>query len=187
MPLKRRRLSSITSPKSSGLTPPEELLTRQAVKGLLDHLKLTAPAVVDEVIPQHIKPGELQKVLQNLLRERVPVRDLETILETLGDYASRTKDIDLLTEYVRVALGRTICKQHVDETDRLACLVLSDSLAELIAGHQEQTDRGTAHTMPPATGQRIAQEVAEMAFRHVGEAATAGDVASRRCAEQCES
>ncbi len=146
-----------------------ELLTRQAVKGLLDHLKQTAPAIVDEVIPQQIKPGELQKVLQSLLRERVPVRDLETILETLGDYASRTKDIDLLTDYVRVALGRTICKQHVDETDRLACLVLSDSLAELISGHQEQTDRGIAHTMPPVTGQRIAQEVAELAFRHIGE------------------
>jgi len=145
-----------------------ELLTRQAVKGLLDHLKQTSPAVVDEVIGHHVKPGDLQKVLQGLLRERVPVRDLETILETLGDYASRTKDIDLLTEYVRVALGRTICKQHVDETDRMACLVLSGSTEELITGHVEQTDHGLTSTMPPATGQRIAQEVAELAFGHVG-------------------
>ncbi len=146
-----------------------ELLTRQAIKTLLDHLRERAAAVVDEVIPQQIKPGELQKVLQNLLRERVPIRDLETILETLGDYAPRTKDIDLLTEYVRVALGRTICKQHVDERDRLVCLVLSTPLEELVGGHVEQNERGTAHTMPPATGQRIAHEVAELAFRHSAE------------------
>ena len=73
------------------------------------------PALVEEVIPTQVKPGELQKVMQNLLRERVPVRDLETILETLGDYAARTKDLDVLTEYVRNALARTICKQYVDD------------------------------------------------------------------------
>ncbi len=146
-----------------------ELLTRQAIKMLLDHLREKSPAVVDEVMGEQIKPGELQKVLQNLLRERVPIRDLETILETLGDYAPRTKDTDLLTEYVRVALGRTICKQHVDDGDRLACLVLANSVEELVGGHVEQNERGTVHTMPPATGQRIAHEVAELAFQHVTE------------------
>jgi flagellar biosynthesis protein FlhA len=157
-----------------------ELLTRQAVKNLLDHLRAHAAAVVDEVIPQQIKPGELQKVLQNLLRERVPIRDLETILETLGDHAAHAKDIDLLTEYVRVALGRTICKQHVDDTDRLACLVLSSTIEQLVAGHLEQGERGTIHTMPPATSQRIAQEVADLAFRH----AAAGRLPVMLCAPQ---
>ena len=75
------------------------------------------PKLVEEVLggdaPQ-VKPGELQKVLQNLLRERVPVRDLETIVETLGDWAPRTKDLDVLTEYVRNGLRRTICKQYVE-------------------------------------------------------------------------
>ena len=146
-----------------------ELLTRQAVKSLLDHLRERAAAVVDEVIPAQIKPGELQKVLQNLLDERVPIRDLETILETLGDYAHRTKDVNLLTEYVRIALGRTICKQHVDDSDRMQCLVLSDSTLALVSGHVEQGKDGVLHTMPPGTGQKIANEVAELAFRHTHE------------------
>ena len=74
-----------------------ELLTRQEVKNLLENLKTRVPALIEEVIPTQVKPGELQKVMQNLLRERVPVRDLETILETLGDFSSRTKDLDVLT------------------------------------------------------------------------------------------
>ena len=70
------------------------------MKNLIDNLKARVPALIEEVIPTQVKPGELQKVMQNLLRERVPVRDLETIIETLGDYASRTKDLEVLTEYV---------------------------------------------------------------------------------------
>src|SRR5581483_189913 len=92
-----------------------ELLTRQEVKNLVDNIKTRVPALIEEVVPTLVKPGELQKVMQNLLRERVPVRDLETILETLGDFASRTKDLDILTEYVRNALSRSICKQYVDD------------------------------------------------------------------------
>jgi flagellar biosynthesis protein FlhA len=136
-----------------------ELLTRQDVKNLLDHLKQRVPALIEEVIPTQIKPGELQKVMQNLLRERVPVRDLETILETLGDYASRTKDLEILTEYVRHALARTICKQYVDEKDRLWCVTLDPALEELINGHLERSDRGTTNTMPPVTAQKVTQQI----------------------------
>jgi flagellar biosynthesis protein FlhA len=137
-----------------------ELLTRQEVKTLLDNLKARLPAVVEEVVPSQIKPGELQKVMQNLLRERVPVRDLETILETLGDYAARTKDLEILTEYVRHALARTICKQYVDEKDRLWCLTLDPTLEDLINGHIERSDRGIGNTMPPQTAQQIVQRIA---------------------------
>ncbi len=119
-------------------THAHELLTRQEVKNLLDNLKVRVPALIEEVIPTQVKPGELQKVMQNLLRERVPVRDLETIIETLGDYASRTKDLEVLTEYVRNALARTICKQYVDDRDRLWCLTLDPALEELINGHLER-------------------------------------------------
>jgi flagellar biosynthesis protein FlhA len=136
-----------------------ELLTRQDVKNLLDHLKHRVPALIEEVIPTQIKPGELQKVMQNLLRERVPVRDLETILETLGDYAARTKDLEILTEYVRHALARTICKQYVDEKDRLWCVTLDPALEELINGHLERSDRGTTNTMPPVTAQKVTQQI----------------------------
>src|SRR4029077_6893791 len=105
-----------------------ELLTRQEVKNLIDNLKQKAAALVEEVIPTQIKPGELQKVMQNLLRERVPVRDLETIVETLGDFSTRTKDLDVLTEDVRNALGRTICKQYVDDRDRIWVLTLDPAM-----------------------------------------------------------
>ncbi|HUO02908.1 MAG TPA: flagellar biosynthesis protein FlhA [Rhizomicrobium sp.] len=137
-----------------------ELLTRQEVKNLLDNLKTRLPAVVEEVIPTQIKPGELQKVMQSLLRERVPVRDLETILETLGDFASRTKDLDILAEYVRHALARTICKQYVDDKDRLWCVTLDPALEDLINGHIERSERGSTNTMPPQTAQQIVQNIA---------------------------
>jgi flagellar biosynthesis protein FlhA len=140
-----------------------ELLTRQQVKNLLDNLKARVPALVEEVIPTQIKPGELQRVCQNLLRERVPVRDLETIVETLGDFATRTKDLDVLTEYVRNAMARTICKQYVDDKDRLWCLTLDPALEDLINGHLERSERGITNTMPPATAQQIVQQISAKA------------------------
>jgi flagellar biosynthesis protein FlhA len=136
-----------------------ELLTRQETKHLIDNLKMRVPALVEEVIPTQIKPGELQRVCQNLLRERVPVRDLETILETLGDYAARTKDLEVLTEYVRNALARTICKQYIDDHDRMWCLTLDPTLEDMINGHLERSDRGITNTMPPATAQQIVQQI----------------------------
>src|SRR5687767_2576199 len=138
-----------------------ELLTRQEIKNLIDNLKARVPALVEEVIPTQIKPGELQKVMQNLLRERVPVRDLETIVETLGDFANRTKDLDVLTEYVRNALSRTICKQYVDEADKLWCVTLDPALEDFINGHIERSERGAMSTMPPQTQQQIVERVAE--------------------------
>jgi flagellar biosynthesis protein FlhA len=138
-----------------------ELLTRQEVKNLIDNLKQRLPALVEEVIPTQVKPGELQKVMQNLLRERVPVRDLETIVETLGDYSGRTKDLDVLTEYVRNSLSRTICKQYVDEHDHLWCLTLDPALEDLINGHIERNERGMTNTMPPRTAQQVVQRVLE--------------------------
>ncbi len=144
-----------------------ELLTRQAVRSLLDHLKSKAAAVVEEVVPKVVKPGDVQKVLQNLLRERVPVRDLETIMETLGDWGGRTNDTEILTEHVRVALARPICRQHVDADDRLPCLMLEAGLEELIAGHVERSENANSiNTMPPATAQRIGQEIAGEAVAH---------------------
>jgi flagellar biosynthesis protein FlhA len=137
-----------------------ELLTRQETKNLVENLKARVPALVEEVIPTQVKPGELQKVMQNLLRERVPVRDLETILETLGDYAARTRDLDVLTEYVRNGLARTICKQYVDDQDRIWCLTLDPALEDLINGHIERSERGMSNTMPPHTAQAIVQRIA---------------------------
>ncbi|MGA2497578.1 MAG: flagellar biosynthesis protein FlhA [Tepidisphaeraceae bacterium] len=144
-------------------THSHELLSRQELKNLLDNLKVRVPALVEEVVPSQVKPGELQRVCQNLLRERVPIRDLETILETLGDYSSRTKDLEVLTEYVRNALGRSICKQYVDDRDHLWCVTLDPALEDLVNGHIERSERGSTNTMPPRTAQQIVQQIAAKA------------------------
>ena len=136
-----------------------ELLTRQETKNLIENLKQKSPALVEEVIPTLIKPGELQRVMQNLLRERVPVRDLETIVETLGDWSPRTKDMEVLTEYCRNALARTICKQYVDERDKLWCVTLDPTLEDLITGHTDR-EKGT-NTMPPQTQQTVIKRIGE--------------------------
>jgi flagellar biosynthesis protein FlhA len=160
-----------------------ELLTRQAVKNLLDNLKNRVPALVEEVIPTQVKPGELQKVMQNLLRERVPVRDLETILETLSDYMGRTKDLEVLSEYVRHSLARTICKQYVDERDKLWCMTLDPAMEELINSHLERSDRGTTNTLPPQTAQQIVQHIVAKS----GELTQAGRSAVLLCGPQIRS
>ncbi|RLB06694.1 MAG: hypothetical protein DRG27_07110 [Deltaproteobacteria bacterium] len=92
-----------------------ELLDREEVQSLIDNIKSTHPRVVEELIPNLLTLGAVQKVLQNLLKEQVPIRDLVTILEALADYASVTKDPEILTEYVRERIGRHIVKQYVTD------------------------------------------------------------------------
>jgi len=137
----------------------DELLTRQEVNRLLDNLKQRSPKLVEELLPEVVKPGELQRVLQNLLRERVPIRDLETILETVGDWSTRTKDVELLTEYARNALARTICHQQRDERGKIVCVTLEPQLEETINAQLERTDRGTALAMPPQVQSRIVEAI----------------------------
>jgi flagellar biosynthesis protein FlhA len=160
-----------------------ELLTRQEVKNLLDNLKVRVPALIEEVVPTLVKPGEVQKVMQNLLRERVPVRDLETILETLGDFSTRTKDLDVLTEYTRNALSRTICKQYVDDRDRLWCLTLEPALEDMINGHLDRGDRGTTNTMSAQTTQQLVKQISNK----VGELTQTGRNAVLLCSPQIRS
>jgi flagellar biosynthesis protein FlhA len=157
-----------------------ELLTRQEVKNLIDNLKARVPALVEEIIPTQVKPGELQKVMQNLLRERVPVRDLETILETLGDWAGRTKDLDVLTEYVRNAMARAVCKQYVDDQDRLWVITLDPALEDFINGHIERGEHGTSNRIPPQAAQQIVQRIAARA----GELTQTGRSAVLLCSPQ---
>jgi flagellar biosynthesis protein FlhA len=144
----------------------DELLTRDACKRLIDELKTTSPAVVDELIPGQMKLGEVQQVLQMLLREQVPIRQLGTILETLGDYATRTKDTMWLAEYVRHRLARTISTRFRDATGRLHVVTLDPALEDRIAAGVEQTERGLFIRMsPPAietTCRLIGNEVAKL-------------------------
>ena len=120
-------------------------------------MKEKAPALVEEVIPTQIKPGELQKVLQNLLRERVPIRDLETVLEVLGEWAGKTKDLDVLTEAVRHGLARTICGQHRDEKNVIHCVTLDPALEDTINGYMERNDRGSFLTLPPQMARQVTE------------------------------
>jgi len=137
----------------------DELLSRHEVNRLIDTVRERSPKLIEELIPQIIKPGDVQKVLQHLLRERVPIRDLETILETLGDWAPRTKDADVLVEYVRAALARTLCGMYAAPDNRLACITLDPALEQRIAGGVEATDRGPVWSMSPTTQSRIIEGV----------------------------
>ena len=120
----------------------DEILSRDATKHLIDELKQTSPAVVDELIPGQLKLAEVQQILQMLLREQVPIRQLAPILETLGDYAGRTRDPVLLTEYVRHRLARTICSRYRDANNRLYVVTFDPALEDRIRAGFEHNDRG---------------------------------------------
>jgi flagellar biosynthesis protein FlhA len=139
-----------------------DLLNRERVSTLIDVVKETAPKVVSEVVPDLMKLGDVQRVLQNLLRENVNIRDMETILETLGDYGGRTKDPDILTEYVRHRLSRSICQQYRDAEGVLKVVTLDPSLEDMISAAIEHTDRVTVKLSAPVMegiGRAIAAEV----------------------------
>ncbi|WDC83961.1 flagellar biosynthesis protein FlhA [Caloramator sp. mosi_1] len=126
-----------------------ELLGRQEVKLLIDNIKENYPAVVEELIPNLISLGELQKVLQNLLREQVPIRDFVTILETLADNAVLTKDTELLTEYVRISLSRTICRNLVDEQGVIRVITLDPNLENFISENIHKSLQGSYPALEP--------------------------------------
>ncbi|MCB9851805.1 MAG: flagellar biosynthesis protein FlhA [Phycisphaerales bacterium] len=132
-----------------------ELLNREDVNKLVEHLKESSPKLVEEVIPDVMKMGELQSVLSLLLKERVPVRDLGTILETLGDWAPRTKDAEILAEYARNALARTICEQYMDAQSTIHAITLDPALEDAINSNVERTDRGAFMSLPPAMATKI--------------------------------
>jgi flagellar biosynthesis protein FlhA len=126
-----------------------ELLNRQQVQTLVDNLEKTQPALVEEVIPKMFTLGELQKVLANLLREDVPIRDMATILECLADYGNITKDTELLTEYVRQNLKRAISKRFIPD-DVAHVITLDPSLEQLIIENTRQSEHGSYLSLEPA-------------------------------------
>src|SRR5690606_1041838 len=119
----------------------DELLTRDATKHLIAQLKETSPAVVEELIPSHMKLAEVQQILQMLLREQVPIRQLSAILETLGDHCTRSKDPVLLTEFVRNRLARAICTRYRDKDNRLYVVSLDPALEDRIRAGIDHNDK----------------------------------------------
>lgn len=126
-----------------------ELLGRQETKLILDSVKEKYNTVVEELIPELMTIGEIQKVLQNLLREKVSIKDMVTILECLADNSRNTKDIEILTEYVRFSLGRNICNELVDENNAITVLTLSPDIENIIANNIQKSMQGSFPAINP--------------------------------------
>lgn len=136
-----------------------ELLGRQETKQLIDHLKEAYPTLVDDVTPNPLSIGEVQKVLANLLKEKVSIRNLPTIFETLADYGQMTKDTDLITEYVRQALSRQITKQYANTSEPLYVVTMSGSVEKIVADGVQQTEHGNFLALDPNNSQGIIDAV----------------------------
>lgn len=131
-----------------------EIIGRQEVQTLVDAVKQNNPAVVDELVPNLLSLGDIQKVLASLLRERISIRDMVTILETLADYAQLTKDTEILTEYVRHALARQISRQYATN-NTVTCLTVDPQLEDTINSAVQRTEHGSYVALDPHTMQAI--------------------------------
>jgi flagellar biosynthesis protein FlhA len=138
-----------------------ELLGRQDVQTLLDNIKNTYPAIVEELIPKQLSLGEVQKVLGNLLHEGISIRDMVTILETLADYAHATRDTDMLTEYVRQALGRAISRSFITP-DNSDVITLDPTLEQLIMDSIQKTEAGSYLTIEPSVSNKILKNLTSL-------------------------
>ena len=140
-----------------------ELLSRQDVQGLVDNIKESNPVLVDELVPKLLGLGEIQKVLQNLLKEGISIRDLQTVFETLADYAATTRDTDILTEYSRQALKRAISSRFFPANETTSVITLDPKIEQEIMGSVKQTEQGAYLTLDPErTRQIIASTETEM-------------------------
>ena len=137
----------------------DELLTRQDVQNLINNVKENNPNLVDELVPKLLGLGEIQKVLQNLLREGVSIRDLLTILETLADFAPTTRDTDILTEYVRQALKRAISARYFAPNDTNSVVTLDPKIEQEIMSGVKQTENGSFINIDPARTHEILESV----------------------------
>ena len=143
-----------------------ELLTRQDVQNLVNNLKETNPALVEELTPKLLGLGEIQKVLQNLLSEGVSIRDLLSIFEVLADHASTTRDTDVLTEYVRQGLKRAISSRYFEPNAQNTCITLDPKIEQEIMGSVKQTEQGAYLTLDPerinAIMESLNEQIAKM-------------------------
>lgn len=140
-----------------------EIISRQDIKHLLDTLKEEQPTLVEGVVPEILPLPTIHKILQTLLSERVPVRDLGTIMETVSDYASITKDAEVLSEYCRIALRRRISDILKDDEGKIHCFTLSPSIEQLLADSIQNTKQGIMIIMPPEVSERLINETVKQA------------------------
>lgn len=140
-----------------------ELLSRQEVASFVDSVKETNRALVDALEPAGITIGEVQKVLQHLLREKVPIRDLVTILETIADYAGRIKDMEQMGELVRASIARTITRQYLEDDKTLSCITLDSTLENLLMEGLQQTAGGVVLAIDPLVSKNLVEDT-QVAF-----------------------
>jgi flagellar biosynthesis protein FlhA len=138
-----------------------DLLSRQQTKELLDKVAQTSPRLVEDLVPKVLSTGDVQRVLRQLLRERVPVRDLTSILEAIADVAATSKDAEAMTEAVRTALGRAICRQYQNDKGELAVINVALSLEERLLSSVVRTDHGAVLALDPQQAQSIAARIAK--------------------------
>lgn len=131
-----------------------EILTRQDVKTMVENIKKSNPTMVEDLIPNIVSYGYLQKVLAMLLSEGIPIRDMETILEALGDHATAMKDIDIMVEYVRQALKRTVTRRFA-EANSLRVITIDPRIEDMIVSSVKKSDQGSYLSMDPDTIQKI--------------------------------
>jgi flagellar biosynthesis protein FlhA len=135
-----------------------ELLSRQDVNQLLNNLRKTNSSLVDEVIPSIVSYGNIQKILCNLLKEEIPIKDMETIVETISDYGSAVKDTEMLTEYIRQSLKRTITRKWSDG-GQIKVITLGTEVEKMIISSISKSERGSYMSMDPETMQKIVGEL----------------------------
>jgi flagellar biosynthesis protein FlhA len=136
-----------------------DMLTRQDVQNLVNNIKETNPSLVEELVPKLLGLGEIQKVLQNLLKEGISIRDLVTIFETLADHAASTRDTDILTEYVRQSLKRAISSKYFPLNETTSVVTLDPNLEQEIMGSVKQTEQGAYLTLDPEKTKTIMASV----------------------------
>ncbi len=146
-----------------------EIMSRQEVQALLDQVRLTHPAVVEEVTPQILSRSEIHQVLCNLLEEGVPIKDMVAILEALADAARVRKDIDYLTERVRRRLARLICQPYLTPDGALAAIVLDPEIEQRLSNSVQETDSGWMLVPDPSLWQRLMEQIAQAAERIAAE------------------
>jgi len=138
-----------------------ELLGRQEVKELLEVVKEKNPAVLEDLTPDVINLGDVQKVLQNLLREKVPVRDLASIMEAVADGVRMNRDIDFLTDHVRQAIARTICRQYVNRENKLEVITLHPRVEQMVADSIQPTQLGSYPVLEPGLARQLLDAIRE--------------------------
>ena len=146
-----------------------DLLSRQQVKEMVDRVAQTSPKLVEDLVPKVVGLGEIQRTLRQLLRERVPVKDLTTILEAIGDSTPGAKDADAVVESVRSIMGWAICRQHQSDRGELPVISLAPALEERLLQSVVRTDSGLVLAMDPSDAQRLASKIAKVLEKAVAQ------------------